>query len=249
MPGVPQAQLAPLLGASALPVIYRDDCLLVLNKPSGMLSVPGKGELKQCCLSSWAQAIFPQARAVHRLDMGTSGLMVMAMGALSQRRLSQAFALRQVGKHYEAIVAGRPEPDAADEQGWSMIDLPIQLDWSRRPLRVIDRLHGKPSQTRWRRVQTHSNHSLIEIQPQTGRSHQIRVHLQALGHPVVGDRWYASGAVAEKSQRLLLHASRLRLPHPATQQVIEFECPSGFASTLFRLRSNEPLDKQDGPGP
>jgi tRNA pseudouridine32 synthase/23S rRNA pseudouridine746 synthase len=218
-----------------LPLVYKDSRLLVLNKPSGMLSVPGKGPDKQHCLSSWAQSHFPQARVVHRLDMGTSGLMVMALDATSQRFLSDAFAQRAVRKHYEAIVAGHTPATDADPEGWSLIDLPLRLDWERRPLRVIDEQQGKPSQTRWRLLQAEGDYSLLELAPLTGRSHQIRLHLQAMGHPIAGDVWYAPPTVALAHHRLLLHASKLALPHPDDSTMLQFTCASGFDVVLKQL--------------
>src|SRR4051812_38555231 len=131
-------------------VLYADDHLLVLNKPSGLLCVPGRGEDKQDCLSARARAVYPDALVVHRLDMATSGLCLMARGAGAQRLLSDAFATRQVGKRYVAVVAGQVPVATPSGQAWGLIDLPIAADWPNRPLRVIDAERGKPSQTRWR---------------------------------------------------------------------------------------------------
>lgn len=207
--------------------LYVDDSLLVFDKPSGLLAVPGRGEDKQDCLSARAQANFPDALIVHRLDMATSGLMVMARGAAAQRILSQAFAERRVQKRYVAVVAGRLDPPAQD---WGLIDLPLALDWPNRPLRIVDHQHGKPSQTRWR-VLVYDNAldcTRVELEPVTGRSHQLRVHLRALGHPILGDVWYAPPDVQAQSGRLLLHASRLALPHPLMGELRTFECPPPF---------------------
>ena len=211
-----------------LQILYADDSLLVLNKPSGLLSVPGRGEDKQDCLSRRAQSLYPDALVVHRLDMATSGLMLMARGAAMQRALSQLFERREVNKRYVALVDGRLA-SALTADGWGLIDLPIAVDWPRRPLRIIDAA-GKPSQTRWRSIgfDDAANLTRVELEPITGRSHQLRVHLQALGHPILGDALYAPGAVQARSPRLLLHACALRLLHPATGAPLSFESPPDF---------------------
>lgn len=209
---------------------YADDSLLVLNKPAGLLSVPGKGEDKQDCLSARIQRHYPDALVVHRLDMATSGLLLMARSPAAQRSLSQAFAARQVYKRYEAVVQGRLSPLLQAEDGWGMIVLPIALDWPRRPLRVIDAVLGKPSITRWR---VHSYNeaadtSRLQLEPVTGRSHQLRVHLQALGHPILGDTLYAPLPVQARAARLLLHACALRFKHPVSGAVLQFESAAPF---------------------
>jgi tRNA pseudouridine32 synthase/23S rRNA pseudouridine746 synthase len=209
-------------------VVYVDDALVVLDKPSGLLSVPGRGEDKQDCLSIRVQQRFPDACVVHRLDMATSGLMLMARGALVQRSLNDAFAARAVHKRYEAVVDGVLIPPSADD--WSVIDLPIFLDWPNRPRRIIDTNHGKPSRTRWRVVASDrlASTTRVELEPITGRSHQLRVHLQAIGHPILGDALYASQALAAKADRLLLHASTLELRHPFSQNKLRFVSPAPF---------------------
>lgn len=208
---------------------YADDWLLVFDKPSGLLSVPGRGPDKQDCLAVRAQALYPDALIVHRLDMATSGLFLMARGAAVQRQLSAAFAQRQVGKHYEAVVAGRLEPAAsADAQGWGLVDLPLAADWPNRPRRIVDPVNGKPSQTRWRVLSTAGGQSRVELEPVTGRSHQLRVHLQALGHPILGDTLYAPPDVQALAPRLLLHATALRLSHPATGAALAFASAAPF---------------------
>lgn len=211
-----------------LQILYADDSLLVLNKPSGLLSVPGRGEDKQDCLSRRAQSLYPDALVVHRLDMATSGLMLMARGAAMQRAMSQLFERREVHKRYVALVDGRLAP-ASSADGWGLIDLPIVVDWPRRPLRIID-AGGKPSQTRWRSVSFDdaANSTRVELEPVTGRSHQLRVHLLALGHPILGDALYAPDAVRARSPRLLLHACALRLVHPATGALLSVESPADF---------------------
>ena len=197
--------------------LHADDTLLVLEKPAGLLCVPGRGLDKQDALSARAQALWPDALVVHRLDQATSGLMLMARGIEMQRALSQAFAERRVYKRYQAVIAGRLQaPAASDSEGWSEITLPIAADWERRPLRVIDSAQGKPSVTRWR-VLAHDKRAdttRVELEPVTGRTHQLRVHLAALGHPILGDALYADAATQARAPRLLLHACALGFAHP-----------------------------------
>ena len=216
----------PYQPPAGLPLVFADDALLVFDKPSGLLSVPGRGPELQDCLSARAQAQYADALIVHRLDMATSGLIVMARGAAMQRALSAAFERRQVDKTYEAVVHGRVDAPA---DSWRTIDLPILVDWPRRPLRIIDAA-GQASVTRLRLLAYDAAHdtSRLQLQPETGRSHQLRVHLQAIGHPMLGDPLYAPQDIAAAAPRLLLHASRLRLNHPATQEALDFLCPAPF---------------------
>ncbi len=206
--------------AFSIETIYADTHLLVFNKPAGLLSVPGRGADKQDCLSRRAQHHYPDALVVHRLDMSTSGLMLLARGAVMQTALSKLFEARQIFKSYVAVVDGL----LLVATNWQIIDLPIALDWPNRPLRIISPGAGKPSQTRWRAVSNDcaANTTRVELQPVTGRSHQLRVHLLALGHPILGDALYAPAAVQAKSPRLLLHASALRFQHPANGQEMAF---------------------------
>jgi tRNA pseudouridine32 synthase/23S rRNA pseudouridine746 synthase len=235
----------PVEPAPGIAVVYQDGALVVLNKPAGLLSVPGRGEDKQDCLSRRVQDHFPDALVVHRLDMATSGLLVMARGAPIQRQLSAAFAQRQVYKHYTAVVQGDARRE--DHGAWQTIDLPMRVDWERRPLQTIDLQHGKASVTRWRCLGfdagTHT--SRLELEPHTGRSHQLRVHLQAIGHPIVGDALYASQhplrrapwhgpqeqadpAATPSAARLLLHADTLAFAHPVTGAPLSLHCPCPF---------------------
>jgi len=210
-----------------LTLLYADDAMLVLDKPAGLLSVPGRGEDKQDCLSARAQRQFPDALIVHRLDMATSGVMVLARSAAAQRSLNQAFASRTVTKRYIAIVDGHL---ASPPETWGVIDLPIIVDWPNRPRRVIDHRQGKPSVTRWR-VLSHNgplDTTRVELEPVTGRSHQLRVHLLALGHPIVGDALYGSPRVQAMANRLLLHACSVELPHPVTTEPMRFVSTERF---------------------
>lgn len=212
--------------------IYVDVGLLVLNKPPGLLSVPGRGEDKQDCLSRRVQQLYPDALVVHRLDMATSGLMLMARGPLMQRALGKLFETRAIHKHYVAVVDGHLD----SSPGWQLIDLPIAVDWPNRPLRIIDTDKGRPSQTRWRTLlfDERSNSTRVALEPLTGRSHQLRVHLQALGHPILGDALYAPAAVQAKAPRLLLHACALAFRHPADTllqpvgELLHFESEPAF---------------------
>ncbi|CAA2107337.1 RluA family pseudouridine synthase [Variovorax paradoxus] len=207
--------------------VHDDPYLLVLDKPAGLLCVPGRGDDKQDCLSARAQRQWPDALIVHRLDMGTSGLVVMARDIAMQRALSAAFAERRVHKRYEAVVDGAMP--LRDE--WSVIDAPLMPDWPRRPLQKID-AEGKPSVTRWKAMSLRpgepaATHVLLE--PLTGRSHQLRVHLLSIGHPILGDALYGDEALQARAPRLLLHASELGFVHPVTQEALFFRRPADFA--------------------
>jgi tRNA pseudouridine32 synthase/23S rRNA pseudouridine746 synthase len=205
-------------------IVHQDDTLLVVRKPAGLLSVPGRGEHLQDCVAARVQALWPDALIVHRLDMATSGLMVMARGLAAQRALGHAFERREVDKRYVAVVAG----DVAGQAG--SVDLPLCSDWPNRPRQKVDHARGRPSLTHWRRaVPAHVmstpgaiDRTRLELEPVTGRSHQLRVHLLALGHPILGDTLYAPEAVQCMAPRLLLHASRIVLPHPADGQICVF---------------------------
>ena len=203
-------------------LIYLDEDLLVLDKPAGLLSVPGRGPDKQDCLSARVQARWPGALTVHRLDMATSGLLLMARNPHSQRQLSLAFETRQIHKHYVAVVHG---PLQGGTQG--LIDLPLAVDWPSRPLQKVDPLHGKPSQTRWQILEQAQDKTRLLLQPLSGRTHQLRVHLQAIGHPIVGDALYGADA-GPQAPRLLLHASALMFTHPLSGQSLHIESPPPF---------------------
>lgn len=214
-------------------MLHADDALLVLVKPSGLLAVPGRGDDKQDCLSRRAQGRWPDALVVHRLDMSTSGLVVMARGVDAQRTLSRAFEQRRVHKRYQAVVAGQLVNPLHDN-GWNTIDLPLTVDWINRPRSKVCLETGKPSLTRWRLAspatpaEYANTTTRLELEPITGRTHQLRVHLKALGHPIAGDALYATPAQQALSSRLLLHADRLELPHPFTGQMLRFHSPCPF---------------------
>ena len=210
-------------------LIHEDEHLLVFDKPSGLLSVPGLGPDKQDCLAARALSQWPDARVVHRLDMATSGLIVMARGAAAQRALNLAFEKRQVHKQYEAVVLGHLDAPA-DAGGWGLIDLPLIVDWPNRPRSIVDTVQGRPARTRWRVLahDTAADTTRVLLEPVTGRSHQLRVHLQALGHPIVGDPLYAPPESLASAPRLLLHARHLALFHPDTGQPMRFDSPPPF---------------------
>jgi tRNA pseudouridine32 synthase/23S rRNA pseudouridine746 synthase len=195
-----------------------DEHLLVLDKPAGLLAVPGRGEDKQDCLSARAQALWPDALVVHRLDMATSGLFLMGRGIHMQRVLGRAFAERRVRKRYEAVVAGTMGAPGAR----GTIELPLAPDWPNRPRQKVDAAHGKPSTTHWQVLAGEGRHTRVALVPLTGRSHQLRVHLQAIGHPILGDALYAPPEVGAAAGRLLLHASALELAHPASGEPLAF---------------------------
>jgi len=209
--------------------IFEDEHLLVLAKTSGLLSVPGRGPDKQDCLSKRVQDRYPEALVVHRLDRDTSGLILMARGIEAQRRLSRLFETRQVKKRYVAVVIGEPAPTDMDDEGWHTIDGPILLDWDRRPLHIISP-EGKPSRSRWRVLQSSTMATLLELEPVTGRTHQLRVHLQSIGHPIVGDSLYAPPEVRALSPRLMLHARDLGFPHPFSENPMAFSLPVDWSA-------------------
>jgi tRNA pseudouridine32 synthase / 23S rRNA pseudouridine746 synthase len=213
---------------SGFDLIFEDDALLVFNKPSGLLSVPGKGPDKADCLRTRVQQVYPEALTVHRLDMSTSGILLMARSAALHRSLSIAFANREVEKRYVAVVDGRVLEDPSQE--WQLIDLPIATDWVNRPLQKIDALEGKPSQTRYKVLSydAGSDTTRLELAPITGRTHQLRVHLQAIGHSILGDHLYASPEAMAKSARLMLHASALQLANPVSGDRLTFESAPPF---------------------
>ena len=214
------------------PVLHADDWLLVVDKPAGMLSVAGRGPAGEDCLHARLRQAWPDALVVHRLDMATSGLMVFARGERAQRILSIAFAGRAVDKRYVAIVAGKPEPANTDDEGWATIELPLAADWPARPRQKVDAASGRPSLTRWRvareTLRAWEGGTRLELQPVTGRSHQLRVHLAAIGHPILGDALYAPGPVAGAAPRLLLHAQSLALAHPADGRPLVWRCDAPF---------------------
>ena len=208
---------------SQIQLLYQDTALLVVNKPTLLLSVPGRAEdNKDCLISRLQDNGYPEARIVHRLDWETSGLMVIARDADSHRELSRQFQDRETEKTYQALCWGEPEQDSGE------IDLPLRYDPATKPRHVVFHDLGKASLTRWRVVSRHGNYSRLELKPVTGRSHQLRVHLLAIGHPLLGDRLYAPPQALALSPRLCLHAYALSFTRPQTGQRLSFTSPAPF---------------------
>ncbi len=208
----------------SLDVFFVDQHLLVVNKPSGLLSVPGRGEDKQDCLVTRVQLEYSDTLIVHRLDMSTSGLMVIARGKEIERCLSILFQQRKVNKKYIAVVDGEVTSDVGE------VDLPLMTDWPNRPKQKVDFESGKPSQTRYSVLSydKKNNTTRLELSPLTGRTHQLRLHMQSINHAILGDELYASQKAIEKADRLLLHASYLSFQHPVTDELIEFNSEPEF---------------------
>lgn len=209
---------------SPLGILHHDVHCVVAVKPSGLLSVPGRGADRQDCLAARVRAAFDDALVVHRLDMATSGLMLFARGAEMQRRLSHAFAQREVHKRYVAVVHGSFDRSAGE------IDLPLIADWPNRPRQKVDPQLGKPSLTRYRVLESDaaSDTTRVELEPVTGRAHQLRVHLLAIGHGIVGDALYGSLDASNPHARLLLHATSLRFAHPQTGEIVKVDSAVPF---------------------
>lgn len=208
---------------SDIDLLHVDEALIVVRKPPGLLSVPGRGPERADCVSARVQRHLPDAMVVHRLDMATSGLLLMARGAQAQRRLSVAFAERRVAKRYTAVVAGWIAADRGE------VELPLICDWPNRPRQIVDLVQGKPALTRWQVVSRDAAMTTrVALEPVTGRSHQLRVHLQSIGHPIVGDELYAPVPWQQAASRLLLHACHLQLEHPASGQWLTFSDPATF---------------------
>lgn len=206
----------------SLPIVYIDDDLVLVNKPTLLLSVPGRGADKQDSVVTRLARDYPWIREVHRLDWETSGLMLLARTQEAHSELSRQFRERQVGKRYTAVVYGELD----DEQG--KVDLPLRADWPNRPRQMVDSETGKPALTFWRREGVAEGHSRVTLTPVTGRSHQLRVHMQALGHPILGDRLYAHDAAVGAASRLLLHATWISFSHPKCGDVLEFSVKAPF---------------------
>ncbi len=211
---------APPIGP--LDVIHHDDHILAINKPPGLLSVPGKAFEHRDCLETRVVMTYPNALLVHRLDMDTSGVMIFALTKDVQRHLSSQFQKRQMQKTYIARVRGT----VADDTG--TVDLPLIVDWPNRPLQMVDFERGKPSVTDWSVLEREGGVTRMELRPKTGRSHQLRVHMRELGHPILGDRFYADAATIAAADRLQLHAQILRLRHPDGGEWLTLHAPCPF---------------------
>jgi tRNA pseudouridine32 synthase/23S rRNA pseudouridine746 synthase len=203
-----------------LDIIFQDDDILVLNKPSGLLSVPGKKHAD--CLQARVRRVFPTATVVHRLDMATSGLMVMTLNRSAHRHVSKQFELRETVKAYQAIVFDIVQQDFGE------INLPLICDWPNHPKQMVDHQQGKKALTQWRVLERYANTTRVELKPVTGRSHQLRVHMLSIQHPIIGDTLYAHNRALQMANRLNLHAIFLSFRHPVTEQTLRFESKVPF---------------------
>ena len=206
---------------TSLELIHEDHELLVVNKPAGLLSVPGKGDHLKDCLITRLQAAFPEALLVHRLDMDTSGVIVFARTPAAQRHLGLQFEKRMMKKSYLALVWGQVD----GKEG--VIDLPLIVDWPNRPLQKVCHETGRAAVTEWKVLRHDETSTRMRLFPQTGRSHQLRVHMRELGHPILGDPFYATGP-ARDFPRLMLHAETLRLRHPDGGRGMTFRAKNPF---------------------
>lgn len=190
-----------------LVILHEDHEVVLVDKPQGLLSVPGKGEHLADCLLTRVQAAFPTALLVHRLDRDTSGVMIFALTPHAQRHLGLQFERRQTRKTYVARVWGEMEGQTGT------VDLPLIVDWPNRPLQMVDHVNGKQAVTDWRVLKRGGGETRVRLSPKTGRSHQLRVHMLALGHPILGDPFYATGAALDHP-RMMLHSETLQFRHP-----------------------------------
>lgn len=214
---------AQAIEASGIDIVFEDDDIIVLEKPADLLSVPGKGIEGQNCLSNRLLDYCAQSRVIHRLDMATSGLMIFAKHAAAQKHIGLQFERRQVEKAYIAVVDGKSDANGT-------IDLPLIADWPNRPKQKVCFEQGKQATTEYQRLayDKNINTSRLLLKPQTGRSHQLRVHMMSIGHPIVGDVFYAHSKALAKSPRLLLHATKVAFKHPINNSAICFESEPVF---------------------
>lgn len=206
-----------------LDILYQDNYIAVINKPSGLLSVPGNRPEYQDSATTRVQQKFGFAEAAHRLDMSTSGIILFALSKAAEKELKRQFRDREPKKHYRALVWGHPK------QTSGFIQLPLICDWENRPRQKVCYVQGKKSVTHYEVTAYHANNTAsVKLTPVTGRSHQLRVHLLSLGHPIIGDKFYAHPAAKALAPRLCLHAESLTITHPITKQRMTFEAPVPF---------------------
>ena len=207
-----------------LDILYQDKYLIILNKPSGLLSVPGRGEDKQDCMISRLQQTYPQALTVHRLDMPTSGIIIFALNKETQKKINTLFERKKINKQYIAKVHG------VFQQNKGTISQPLITDWINRPKQKIDYKQGKHSITKYEVISAdeENNCSLVKLIPITGRSHQLRVHMSSLGHQILGDELYGTDKSRSASNRLLLHAEQISFTHPISNNAINVKCRIQF---------------------
>ncbi len=204
-----------------LEILHHDAQILVVNKPDGLLSVPGRGEHLADCLIARIQAVFPEALLVHRLDRDTSGVMVFALTPHAQRHLSMQFEKRTTKKAYVARLDGKLEPRNGT------VDLPLIVDWPNRPRQMVCHDTGKPAVTDWKVIKYGPDETRVRLTPHTGRSHQLRVHMLAMGHAILGDPLYATGAALEHP-RMMLHSEELRFNHPQGGRSVKIRAKAPF---------------------
>ncbi|MCK0169007.1 RluA family pseudouridine synthase [Jannaschia sp. S6380] len=204
-----------------IPIVHRDEHLMVVDKPHGLLSVPGRGPHLADCLIARLAIEFPEVLLCHRLDRDTSGIMVFALTKAAQRKLGRMFEVKRIAKRYVARVWG----EVAEAEG--TIDLPLIVDWPNRPLQHVNHERGKKAVTDWRRMAVEDGTTRMRLMPRTGRSHQLRVHMLSLGHPILGDPFYANGPAAD-FPRMMLHAEGLKFEHPISGKVLRLEAPCPF---------------------
>lgn len=203
-------------------ILHEDEDLLLVRKPDLLLTIPGRHPLNRDCLISRLQRHYPGASIVHRLDLDTSGIMVVPLNRAAHAHISRQFQQRRVEKAYHAVVYGVVEQDAGE------VHLPIACDWANRPRQVICRERGKAALTRYEVLERGADRTRLLLRPVTGRSHQLRIHMRELGHPILGCDMYAHDRARAMADRLMLHASALAFEHPATGDWLQGECPSDF---------------------
>ncbi|NNM14906.1 MAG: RNA pseudouridine synthase [Gammaproteobacteria bacterium] len=208
--------------AEQVEILLEDESFLLVNKPRPLLSVPGRHPLNKDCLITRLQKQYPTARIVHRLDMNTSGIMVIALNTDSHRHLSMQFEQRNTYKEYVAVVYGVVEEDTGS------IELPLICDWPNRPKQMVDHQVGKPALTHFEVLHRGEDQTRLLFKPLTGRSHQLRVHAAEIGHPILGCRLYAHPKALAMSQRLMLHASKLEFDHPLSNERVKGFCEVPF---------------------
>jgi len=204
-----------------LDIIYQDEYFIAVNKPSGLLSVPGKGGENQDSVATRMLAINPEAKIVHRLDCHTSGIMLLAVGIKMQRELSRQFHDRKINKLYIAEVRGV----LSEQQG--VIEVPMRGDPDDRPRQIVDHEQGKPAMTEWQLLSVKEDRARLLLKPITGRTHQLRIHCASIGHIIIGDTLYGDD-IEKQEQRMLLHAETISLFHPATGEPVSLTAPCDF---------------------
>lgn len=205
-----------------LNVLYQDGDILVLDKQSGLLTVPGKDPSLWDCIEYRARQTWPTAGIVHRLDKDTSGVLVMALNKRAHGRIGSQFEHRKTTKSYIARVAGLIEADSG------LVDLPLATDWDNKPRQRVDYENGRPSQTEWSVMEREANVTRVRLHPLTGRTHQLRVHMKAIGHVILGDAFYGDSATFAAAPRLQLHAAELGFTHPTSGEFMVFVAPTPF---------------------